>query len=520
MTLASSLLYCVQCLFAALYVALIIVTIPLAFDVGGHDCGLAYTFTLSIFYVAMSTIRFMFRKTSLAPLGWLIYYSQHIIIPSLLIVHLSLFSDNQLHPMWISLLNPWQVFLSHATPLFTTLEGFCTLLVIQSKGQAVRRAIRRSDTWLLIQLVLSGLVLTGSLFVLHRVYTFPAAIEIASATLIGVVLTTAVFLGLYGIVSRRGTAIESSLIFAYVVYYLYVTYSDFQSANSLSSLLPAWLIPPSPSTILLPPTSVVSAEPTNSNSGPGWQLPFFKPASAKLGSLVSAAGSMAHVVASTTTSSSSSSHVPPAAYAYTQLYFPPNVVTGYVNFLSMIAERIPEGFVTIYKFLAAVSSTVTPSVAITLAYRLFVFHMATRIIPRLKEQQLHPHYAVPVDHASDTPPPASPTSPPKRRISKSKPVLFVISSYAPCILIAVYTHLLIQHSALFGGDADAHVASPAASLWSRDILAIIKELIWGTSIQTWKFWGWVNIFSTLALYALELAYGDNQALDQTHYKND
>lgn len=500
-------MYFVQSLFAVLYIALIIITIPLAFDVGGHNCGLAYTFNLSVFYVTMSTIRLLFRKTSLSPLGSLIYYSQHIIIPSLLIAHLSLFSDSQQHTTWIKLLRPWEFFLSHATPLFTTLEGFCTLLVIQSKGQSVRRAVYRSDSWLLIQLVLSGLVLTGSLFVLHRVYTFPAAIGIASATLIGVVLTTAVFLGLYGIISRRGTAIESSLIFAYVVYYLYVTYSDFQSVNSLISLLPEWLIPPSPSTINLPPT------PTVVSSKPGWQLPFLRSAAGKLDS-----------VAKPSTASATAS-----VYAYNQLYFPPNVVSGYVNFLSMIAERIPEGFITIYKFLAAVSSTVTPSVAITLAYRLFVFHMATRIIPELKQQQQF--YALspptsPKNASSGTPSSKSghalkSSAKPVRRVSKSGPVLFVIYSYAPCILIAVYTHLLIQHSALFGAPSASLSSSSSQSLWSQDLAHIIRELLWGTSIQTWKFWGWVNIFSTLALYALELAYGDSQAMERaTHYKND
>lgn len=329
-----------KALSSVIYFFLIIVTIPLAFDVGGEDCGIAFTGTLSLFYLILSTLRLLARNTKFGYLTSALYHMQQIIIPSLLILHLSIFSPPTLtvtgtttdpsamtaaitNPIallssvpalkiWLMLLEPWRWFLKNATPVFTTLEGFCSLLVIQTAGRVSTWLVRkRSDSWIIPQLLFSSCVISTSLYFLYRIYTFPVTISLASATLIGVVLTISAFLALFGIVSGRGNSVESSLLVSYIVYCLYFTFTDFQSSITASNF-----------------------------------LYFF--------------------------SSSTRPDIPP---------LPPVIINGYTNLVSSIASLVPSSFQTVFQFLRGAVSTVTPSVFVSLSYRLAVFFAATRIIP-------------------------------------------------------------------------------------------------------------------------------------------
>ncbi|CAN6647066.1 hypothetical protein TRVA0_022S00804 [Trichomonascus vanleenenianus] len=427
----------IQRIFAVLYLGLIILTIPLAFDVGGEDSGIAFTFTLTAFYVVLSTVRILTRNTKLSIVGSLLYYSQHIIIPSLLILHLGLYSED--HPHWMQIVGPWKAMERNATPVFTLLEGFCTLLVIQAAGQAMRRLNNKSDTWMLVQIISSGCIITTSLYFLYRIYTFPVVLDVTSATLIGAVLTMTTLLGGYGIVSGRGSSIECSLLFAYIVYCLYLTYTDFQSTIDMGSLL----------------AFIFDAPPATSTEQPmfGW-----------LG----------------VTSASPSGPVHPTPS------LPPIIVTGYTNMVATIAGLIPQGFVTVYDFFMGALATVTPSVVVSLAFRLSVFYAASRIIPTLQESDRGKKY------------------------SKSRALFFVIYAYAPCIIIGVYTHLLMQHFGSLGpiGHQYGSAGSAAESSWSEWIL----EHTWTNPQLAWKFWGWVNMFNTIALYGLELGQSRGEQL--------
>lgn len=130
-------------------------------------------------------------------------------------------SNDPIFKLWLSLLGPWRWFVKNATPLFTTMEGFCTLLVIQTAGRLATWLIRkRSDSWIIPLLLFSSCVFSSSLYFLYQIYTFPVTISLASATLIGAVLTVSVFLALFGIVSGRGNSVESSLYYPtlYIVF--------------------------------------------------------------------------------------------------------------------------------------------------------------------------------------------------------------------------------------------------------------------------------------------------------------
>ena len=65
------------------------------------------------------------------------------------------------------------------------------------------------------------------MYFLWRVANFPQ-ISNLDATLIGVTMTSAVFLCAYGIGSGRGNPVESSLLFAYVVLCVYQIFTDYQ----------------------------------------------------------------------------------------------------------------------------------------------------------------------------------------------------------------------------------------------------------------------------------------------------
>ena len=160
----------------------IILSIPLAFDVGGRTCGLAFSFSLATFYFQYSTLKLLTPEAS--RFRWalvkIIGFAQWIIIPSLMIWSLNRFSveatagnagwvertfggkraqDTTVYD-WIlgrdglvesATIGGWDKLLRWSTPFFQLCEGFCSLLVIQAAGQITRWTVNRSsrnDTWM------------------------------------------------------------------------------------------------------------------------------------------------------------------------------------------------------------------------------------------------------------------------------------------------------------------------------------------------------------------------------------
>lgn len=158
-----------------------IVTIPLAFDVGGRACGLAFSLSLASFYFFYSILRL--ATPSRSRFRWLLVNvvatTQWIILPSLLIWSLNRFSvdptdtrgwvertfsgkratDTSLS-QWIlgpdglaetATVGVWDKILTWSTPVFQLSEGFCSLLVIQAAGQVTRWLVNKSgksDSWM------------------------------------------------------------------------------------------------------------------------------------------------------------------------------------------------------------------------------------------------------------------------------------------------------------------------------------------------------------------------------------
>lgn len=165
-----------QSLLSALFLLSIVLSIPIAFDVGGRDSGLAYSLALFVYYFVYSTVRAVTASTRTGrAVAAAFRLSQWVVIPALLIWALSQFAVDAGSPNWVErtfehlvakktsswsewaanavetiTLGGWDKTLRYSSPVFQLLEGFCTLLVIQASGQITRWLVNsgRSDTWM------------------------------------------------------------------------------------------------------------------------------------------------------------------------------------------------------------------------------------------------------------------------------------------------------------------------------------------------------------------------------------
>lgn len=167
-------------IFSSFFLFSIVLSIPVAFDVGGRDSGLAYSLALFLFYFVYSTTKLATPEGSRVrfTLSAILQLSQWAVVPTLLIWALGQFAVDAGTTNWVERtiggvfnskstswtewlfgrdgvvetlsLGGWDNALKWAGPVFQLLEGFCTLLVIQAAGQITRWLVNRgrSDTWL------------------------------------------------------------------------------------------------------------------------------------------------------------------------------------------------------------------------------------------------------------------------------------------------------------------------------------------------------------------------------------
>lgn len=429
------------------YLALVVLTIPLAFDVGGVPCGLTYSFTLLSMYFVLTTLRLLGRKLPVLRIISLLYYSQHLFIPSILMFFLSYCSQKDLGmPAVIRL---WRFLLVHLTSVFTIAEGFCSLLLIQAVSQTLNwLTTYKSDSWLFVSLIGSGCTITGALYFLYRIYINPFTIELGNASLLGSFLTVTIGLGLYGIVSGKGSMIESSLLFAYIVRCIYETFP------------------------------LLSEDATQT---------------------------IAHLFTQTTNNLKNE---------VLRLPFPVNETL--LTLLPYLASNLPHSFKTVWDFFISALQKLTLPLLVNLAYRTGVFYAATKIIPSLyhalpylppRTPQLRSRQvsssSVSTLHISETEPHELERKRLAARLHTTKrtapsTTIKLIYAYSPCIIIAVYTHLML----LYNGELGSELV-----LWGWWAGAQEDTVI---VVHHWQFWNWINMGTTLLLYLAELS-GDNTA---------
>lgn len=178
---ASALMWLLRVFPSVVFLFSIIITVPLAFDIGGRACGLAFSLGLSSFYFGYSILRIAtpeesrFRSALIKFIAW----TQWAILPTLLIWSLNRFSVDSIdNGSWVErtfsgkrandvsawqwilgvdglaetvTVGVWDKFLVWSTPVFQLCEGFCSLLVIQAAGQITRWLVNsgeRTDSWM------------------------------------------------------------------------------------------------------------------------------------------------------------------------------------------------------------------------------------------------------------------------------------------------------------------------------------------------------------------------------------
>jgi len=130
--------------------------------------------------------------------------------------------------------------------------------------------------------------------------------------------------------------------------------------------------------------------------------------------------------------------------------------------------------------------TITPSVLISLAYRVFVMYASARIIPAIREKGARALSQEPSLEDDD----------------EAGRLLGFLSWFSPSILIAVYTSLLMQHFALTNGERGA------GEWWTMQ-----------GGDAGGNLWRWVNLALTMGLYFVELYMGQREDLT-SHWKID
>jgi len=248
-------------------------------------------------------------------------------------------------------------------------------------------------------------------YFLWRVARFPQ-INNLDATLIGVIMTSAVFLCAFGIGSGRGNPVESSLLFAYIVLCVYQIFTDYQPS----------------------PEAAAAAEAAAASQ------PDFPP-------------------------------------------LPPIIMASYSTLMHMLSS-LPSAVDSSFQFLYAAFQTITPSVIISLTYRIIVFYCATRIIPAVRESGARALMEEPSFDDSDG----------------ANRLLGFLSWFSPSMLIAVYTSLLLQHFTVSNTGDDVGWTLRAGDAGGNP-------------------WRWVNIAATMGLYAFELYLGGDGD-GGSHWKTD
>lgn len=162
--------------------------------------------------------------------------------------------------------------------------------------------------------------------------------------------------------------------------------------------------------------------------------------------------------------------VPPPSQGTDFPPFPPIIMASYTTLLQALSV-LPSAIHATFSFFTAALSTITPSVIISLAYRLFVLYASTRIIPAVRESGARALSQEASLEDSDG----------------AGQILGLLSWFSPSILIAVYTSLLMQHFASTSGEGD---------WWASQ-----------GGDTGGNLWRWINVAGTMALYALELYLG-------------
>lgn len=486
---------------------LVLISIPISFQIGGLYCGLSFTVSLFNLYFITTTLKIITNSHngSLKVFISSIFYLQHFMIPSILFLFLSGFNNDQLlrklgsevaessRAVYLSdgnlneavlqllgliqndsaymsyyyyykyLVIPWKYMLLRATPFFTLAEGFFSVLAIQAIGETGRwlRFKKNSNSWVISSLMVSGVVITTSMYYLYRIYVTPIwPLSVHTATLLGFTLSLVFGLGLYGIISGKGSAIESSLFFAYMVRCIYEISPQlaqtamaeiFQIVHNTWQLQQGTLC--KNNLLIYYKNFRLNAE----------SLRNTLLQRTSLGQDILKTG----VPINDHTESVSAFICSLLSVLQQQWWFTLQQIWRFTkNFSIGVPLSIHEIIIVTLKM---ARESLNPAVITNLVFRVLVFYSATRIIPAIQKATGGVQ---------------------SRRLMK------LIYWYSPCIVIAMYTHLILRYSGELNNDLCIWGCLP----WIHSRSTVEQKWV----ADAWTFWNWCNLFFTLLIYAVEL----------------
>ncbi|KAI0932115.1 hypothetical protein AcV5_004573 [Taiwanofungus camphoratus] len=164
--------------------------------------------------------------------------------PFLLLVCFNAFSRS-VHPFLVTAASWWGQILQWSSPGFIVMEGLSSLLIVQKVGQVGKELVDERESYQFGFLVAAAAAYVTSAWWIVVAYP-AAATSPLSSTLLGVALTTLIFLTLIGFVLRRTNVIESSGLALFVAYNVWQcgfdqrSFSDPASSYAplLSNILP------------------------------------------------------------------------------------------------------------------------------------------------------------------------------------------------------------------------------------------------------------------------------------------
>ncbi|CCH59424.1 hypothetical protein TBLA_0B05980 [Henningerozyma blattae CBS 6284] len=476
--------------FAGIYLLSVLMTVPIAFQLGGLQCGLAFTLTLFSSYFITTTLNAIARKLRWQRfIAWtnFLYYFQNFNIIGILHIFLSLFSHTELS-ISMSDENPsmetitsilknndtypsktisfiykyffyyamprWKFCLSYSTPLFALVEGFFTILAIQVIGETNiwLTTVKNSSIWIILSLIMSSSMVTTSIYYIYKIYVTPLwHLSNQVASLLSFTFSLVGGVAIYGIVSHRGSVVESSLFFAYIVCCIYEI-SPIMATTAMDDIFD-----------------------TLKESWQIHQRNFFISDNLLIyyyNSLIKNVDEFIKLKIIKLTTKDNFSN------KFNSLLFQcVKISKKSFKFILKLSKRftlgIPSSIYELYSItLKMASESISPVILVNLCYRVLIFYAATRIIPALESR-------------------SNGFSNNNIKTKSNSKFMKVLYWYSPCILIAMYTNLILQYS----GELKSEF-----KLWNN---SNNNEVV----VDSWRFWNWCNIFWTITLYGSELIGG-------------
>ena len=445
--------------------------LPLALDLAGQDAFLALSASLASYYLFLSTVRLLTRRTRLAWIGQTLAIFQFVVVPACLLVCFNVYSPPSatifpprrseagrgglyaqlvgsspleygtgsdrldalvraaLHlffylarrvPGW------WHTLLRLSSPFFSLLEGVASLLVIQWIASTSRWIIASSlaapskpanpsrfssalllrplqslgfgasEVWQILFLLLSATTYVLAALALYVGFEGATKDRPGTAAAIATSVTSTLWLTAIAFAMRKGNVIETSLMFAYVVFNIY------QLGPSLS--------------FTPDPISLIRSFKANT-------------------------------------------HTP--ALVNTSQHLPSVILQAVGTLLHVLAHWLGHSL----DFIAAAAAALPKSVIVSLVYRLMVLYAASRILPMLKGSvAAAADWPSGSESESESESEDEARSLPRRKRKRKRPLdhaqpqhkrprtetsepfgafISFIVSYSRLILIAVYSHLLL-----------------------------------------------------------------------------